>query len=247
MVPDLGEVIAAWPFAASVAAAASARSVREVRRRTALNEALHELRRPLQALTLTVSGGREPVAGEVVVGAERLADAVRMAAAALERLEREVNGEAVAATRRPLPAKPLVEAALARWRGPAAAGGSSLRLLWRAGDPVLVADAVELAQALDNLLLNAIEHGGARIELEARRAPGQLRLVVRDRGPRASEARRRSLGAATRLSGRRRHGHGLRVVRRVAAEHGGRFELRRSQAATEALLDLPLLGSEGRR
>jgi hypothetical protein len=33
----------------------------------------------------------------------------------------------------------------------------------------------------------------------------------------------------------------------VAAEHGGRFELRRSQAATEALLDLPLLGSEGRR
>ena len=55
-------------------------------------------------------------------------------------------------------------------------------------------------------------------------------------------ARRAARGAAlARLTGRRRHGHGLAVVRRVAAEHGGRFVLRHSAAGTEAVLELPLL------
>jgi hypothetical protein len=56
-------------------------------------------------------------------------------------------------------------------------------------------------------------------------------------GPR----RRRPVELGERLSGRRRHGHGLRVVRRTAAAHGGRFELRCSQSRTEAVLELPLL------
>jgi len=46
-----------------------------------------------------------------------------------------------------------------------------------------------------------------------------------------------------RLAGRRRHGHGLRIVRRVAARHGGSFRLRRSPSGTEACLELPLSGA----
>jgi signal transduction histidine kinase len=246
-IPDLGEVLAAWPFAASFAAAASARSVREVRRRTALNEALHELRRPLQALALSVPGGPQGAQavgeGAGSGGSARIESTVWMAAAALERLECEINGEPLAPVRRPVASRLLAEAALARWRGAAARAGHSLELRWRAGDAVLVADEDEIARALDNLIVNAIEHGGPRIEVEARTVAGRLRIAVRDSGPRRGEVRRRPVGAAARLSGRRRHGHGLRLVRRIAAEHGGRFELRRSQTVTEALLELPLFVS----
>ena len=49
-----------------------------------------------------------------------------------------------------------------------------------------------------------------------------------------------------RLSGRRRHGHGLPVVRRVAAAHGGRFVLRRSEQGSLAVLELPLAADERR-
>jgi len=47
------------------------------------------------------------------------------------------------------------------------------------------------------------------------------------------------------VSGRRRRGHGLRVVRRVATAHGGEFQLRSSGRGTEAVLELPLAGGHG--
>jgi hypothetical protein len=45
-----------------------------------------------------------------------------------------------------------------------------------------------------------------------------------------------------RQAGRRdpRHGHGLRIISAIAAEHGGRFEIRRSTTGTTAILELPL-------
>lgn len=227
---ELGEILSAWPFAASFAAAASARGVRDVRRRAALNEALHELRRPLHVLAL--SGSAEGT--------------LRMATAALERLERQVNGEDVATLRRPLAARPLLEAALARWRGPAARVGCALELRWRAGEAVLAADRGRLAQAIDNLIANAIDHGGPRIVVEAGVAGGALRIAIGDSGPRRPAGSAGGPGlatATTALAGRRRRGHGLRVVRRVAAEHGGRFELSRTPAGAAAVLELPLLGS----
>ena len=49
-----------------------------------------------------------------------------------------------------------------------------------------------------------------------------------------------------RLSGRQRHGHGLAVVRQVAAAHGGRFVLRRSEQGSLAVLELPLAADGGR-
>ena len=50
-------------------------------------------------------------------------------------------------------------------------------------------------------------------------------------------------GLVARLSGRRRHGHGLRVVRRIAAAHRGDFRLRRSERGTEAVIELPVLSA----
>jgi signal transduction histidine kinase len=237
MKAELTQLVASWPLGASLAAAVAVRGLWMGRRRMALNEALHELRRPLQALALSTPGPQQ-------AGPTAIQGSVQMAATALERLEREINGEPLASTRAPIAAKPLLEAAVGRCRARAAAAGDSLLLRWQAGEPTVVGDRCELGQALDNLIVNAIEHGGSEVVVEAEIRAGQLRVAVIDRGfeahsgasPRAAD------GLVARFTGRRRRGHGLRVVRRVASGHGGAFRLRCSERETEAILELPLSG-----
>jgi signal transduction histidine kinase len=238
LTPPLAEVVAAWPFGASLAAAVAVQGLRTGRRRAALNEALHELRRPLQALALAPSG-------VVSVEPAAIQGSVQMAAAALERLEREINGGAAPTLRETLLARPLLDSAVRRWQGRAALAGGSLSLSWRAGEAAVEADRSAIAEALDNLVVNAIEHGGPEIVLEARSGQGVLRAAVVDSGRGARPRSRRESPAEliARLSGRRLHGHGLHLVRRTAAAHGGRFELRSSARGTEAILELPLAGA----
>ena len=228
------EITTGWPLAATMAAAFAVQVLRAGRRRDSLNRALHELRRPLQAIALAGAG---PSGSPTV-----LESSVRLAAAALERLDHEVNGGAL-----PLPAeevemRPVLEAATRRWRSRASLGGATLKLRWRAGRAVVVGHRVELAQALDNLIVNAIEHGGPRVTVDARLHQGGLRVVVADSGRASRPASRRDTPSEVigRLSGHRRHGHGLAVVRQVAAAHDGRFALRRSERGSLAMLDLPL-------
>jgi signal transduction histidine kinase len=240
--PVLAQIAAAWPLAASLAAAVGVRGLWAGRRRTALNEAVHELRRPLQALALALprAGRAEPAGIEW---------SLQMAAVALDRLDREINGEGVVADRAAVSVRPLLEAAVSRWRARAALAGGTLDLEWRAGGAVVDGDRCAIVQALDNLIVNAIEHGGPAIAVAADLDEGKLCLSVADSGRDAdSESLREGpAGMIARLTGRRRHGHGLRVVRRTAAAHGGEFRLRCVGHGTEALLELPLLpGGEGR-
>lgn len=231
---ELAEVVAGWPLAASIAAAITVRELRAGRRRGALNEALHELRRPLQSLVLAAGAGASP---RVVEGSARLA------ATALERLEHEINGGgAPGSTTEILLARPVLESAVGRWRARASLGGGSLALRWRAGEAMVEADRHGVAQALDNLIVNAIEHGGPEVVVEARTRADRLRVTVADSGRASRPASRRETPAelVARLSGRRRRGHGLSVVRRAAAAHGGRFALRQSERGSLAVLELPL-------
>jgi signal transduction histidine kinase len=236
---ELAEIVAGWPLAATMAAVVATQGLRAGRRRGALNEALHELRRPLQAIAL--SGGGEVGSPPV------LESSVRLAAAALERLDHEVNGGALQRPAEAVEVRPLVEAAVRRWKARASLGGGSLSLRWRAGRVVVVGDRVELAQALDNLLVNAIEHGGPAISVDARPHKGRVRIVIADSGRASRPAERRGTPAdvIARLSGRRRRGHGLAVVRQVAAAHEGRFALRRSERGSLALLELPVVSNRG--
>lgn len=232
---ELAEVAAGLPMAVSFAVASGITSLREGRRRTALNEALHELRRPLQVLALL------PAADPPEVEARE--SSLRMAAAALESLDRAINGESIQRPSAPVEMKALLEAAIRRWRTSTVFRGVKLQLRWRAAGALVIADELELSQAVDNLISNAIEHGGGKVVIDAFEVGGRLRLAVVDSGVGATGSRRRP-GLRERVGGRSRHGHGLRVVARTAARHGGSFHLRRLGSGTEARLELPLRAGE---
>src|ERR1700744_5937930 len=165
-----------WPVLGGAGATVAA-TLREGRRRTVLNEHLHELRRPLQALALMAAP-----AGRGENGDE---GALEMAAAALLRLELEINGGRAEAARATIAVRPLLEATARRWRGQALLRGGSLVGCWRAAEAAVAGDRLELAAALDNLVANALEHGGSRIELTADLFDGRICLAVVDSRPRA--------------------------------------------------------------
>jgi signal transduction histidine kinase len=212
--------LAAWPVGLALAVALAVGRFHQGRRREGLNRALHELRRPLQAVVL--SSGPAPGPGS---------HALRVALAALDDLDREINGAPRPPELRPVDCRALVQPAVERWRGVAAATRRVLAFHWRAGSASVMADPDRIAQALDNLIDNALRHGGLRVCVDAQASAGGVRITVHDTG-----------GAAGRARGSRdrRHGHGLAIVSRVAAEHGGRFHLSHTGAGTAATLELPL-------
>jgi signal transduction histidine kinase len=234
---ELAQIVAGWPFGVSMAAAVAVQGLRHGRRRAALNEALHELRRPLQVVALA---GVPRTVGE---------SPLDLAAAALQRLDREINGGSRMAVSTPVDAEMLVRTAVARWQSRAGLCDAALDLRWNAGGAVVAGDRVALAQAIDNLIVNAIEHGGPTIVVSARRRAGRLRIAVVDSGFAARRRPRRGSPAEVlaRLAGRNRRGHGLVVVRRIVAEHDGRFVFERSPRGAKAFVELPLSEDVGGR
>ena len=148
---ELPQALGGWSLAVAMSGVAAVLLLRTGRRRVAINEALHELRRPLQALALSAPPGKS--ASGAVAGS------VRLAAAALERLDRAVNGGPEASVRAPVRLESVLRSAVGRWRARAVLGGGSLELRWRAGEAMIEGDRTALEQALDNLIVNAIEHG----------------------------------------------------------------------------------------
>jgi signal transduction histidine kinase len=218
-----------WLFALVPAAALVREHQRAQVRRERLNQCLHELRRPLQALALADDGN----------GANRLAltaaqpGLLELAIAALADLEGTVNGGARRSEKRLVSGRELVASAGKRWRETAERAGAPLTVYWDAGPAMLVGDPRRIAQALDNLIVNALEHGGPPFVLTGSVVAGRLRITLTDSG-------RNTPG--TRRPGHR--GHGLRVVDEIAREHDGRFALQHSHHGAVAALELPVAGPE---
>jgi signal transduction histidine kinase len=219
-----------WPLAVTLVVALLGQSLRAGRRRSAINRALHEVRRPLQAMALAVPS--LPATGSA-------SGSLGLAIAAVAQLDAEVNRCHLPDDRVFAPCAELLEAATARWRSRAALAGKSIELRESAPRSTLVAGSASVAQAIDNLIVSAIEQGGTAIVVDASTRGHRVRIRVADNG-RVFLRRRRC--ALARLSGRQRHGHGLEVVRRVAAVQGGRFVLQSSENGTVAHLELPVAG-----
>jgi signal transduction histidine kinase len=227
---ELSTIAAGLPMAASFAMASGFVALREGRRRSALNAAMHELRRPLQVISLSLPSGRQ---------GDPLESSLEMAVAAMNQLDLEINGSSFEEVAEPLSPHSIIAAAVTRWEPAVRRAGRTLRLKWSGVDPVLKGDSFAIAQGVDNLISNALEHGTGPISVDVEVTDGLLHVVVRDRGQREAGRGLSILGRA-RLDGRNRRGHGLAIVRRVAAQHGGSFRLRHCEAGTEAALVLPL-------
>ncbi|MEJ7875922.1 MAG: HAMP domain-containing sensor histidine kinase [Solirubrobacterales bacterium] len=211
-----------WPVVLSLALVVAGGRLREDRRKRTLNERLHELRRPLQALALAA---KPPVADKP--------EPLELALMALRDLDREVNGEKIDFVRRPVEARMLAIAACERWRVRAASAGRRIGVRWRCGEALADVDPARISQALDNLIANALEHGGGPITLEGLRHGDRIDLIVRDSGS--------STPSRLRDHADPRRGHGLRITRRIARGNGGDLRVRRrGQAGTVAALILPL-------
>ena len=224
----------AWPLAATVACAVTVDRLREGRRRKTLNRALHELRRPLQVMALDRAcangNSHSTTAGQLDAALAALAD-----------LDAEINGEEPSRMKAALDARKVIAEAVGRWHSPAAMLGRELELQLPIGEPKVRARREAIAGALDNLISNSLEHGGTRVRVTARTLRGRLRISVADGSPGGRVA---SLAGPLRrqpsATGDPRRGHGLAVVSRFAAEHGGRFAFHRGDTGSIALLELPL-------
>ena len=114
-----------------------------------------------------------------------------------------------------------------------------------AGTAWVRGDARRMGQAVRNLLANASEHGGGRVELTVRVERGRVRVSVEDGGRglpapvaellRGAERRRRRLGPH-RVEAR---GHGLPVIADVARRHAGTLTSAPSARGARLVLDLP--------
>ena len=98
------------------------------------------------------------------------------------------------------------------------------------GLPLLRCNAVLMVQALENLVDNALKHGGSDtpVELLARRIGEQLLIAVRDRGPGVPPAQRERIFDRFRQGegASRGAGVGLALCRAVAQAHGGELRYR---------------------
>jgi signal transduction histidine kinase len=192
----------------------------------ALNRALHELRRPLQALVLMEEYSTQPAASPPAASRRGL---LEVAASALRDLDGAVNGDAPSRAPGRFSCREVVLAALERWR-PIAARAGGIRVYWDAGPAPVEGDAVRMAQALDNLISNALEHGGPPLVVTGARVAGRIRVTIAN-------------GASSRSTKRDpdpRRGHGTDLVSQVASAHRGRFALCRTDSGCVAALELPL-------
>lgn len=192
----------------------------------ALNRALHELRRPLQALILLEERSSGPAAAPPVAGRRGL---LELAAGALSDLDGALNGGQQSRPPRRFLSREVVLGCIERWR-PIAARTGGFRVYWDAGPAPVEGDPARLAQALDNLVSNALEHGGPPVVVTGARVADRVRITIAN-GVQGEPSSR---------SADPRRGHGTKVVSEVAGAYRGRFALCRTGSGCVAALELPL-------
>jgi signal transduction histidine kinase len=249
---DLVAGVAGWVVAAAVVGWAVLRARTDTARMEAVARATHELRGPITAarlgLQLLLRTAEAPAAALTAIELE-----LSQAGLALEDLSRASAGGPVAgASRAESPesggreivdvAALLADCVEAARPSAAARGVVDLRWAWIGPAGVVSANRVRLAQAIGNLIANAIEHGEGEIEARGRTEAGTVRIEVLDRGrglpaPVAELARRARRGRGAR-------GRGLAIATAIATDHGGRLAAAPSDRGARLVLELPAAAGE---
>ncbi len=185
-------------------------TVRGLRERAA--RVAHEVRGPLTAAHLALHGAaRRGEVGPVLVAALELE--LRRAGLALE--------DPSQARPRDVDLHALLTVQFQTWQDVAAVNGKVLTLEAGPDTALVHADALRLAQALGNVIANAIEHGGGQIVIRTVRVGDRIRVEVTDGGPglpaSVAELARRP------RAGRGARGRGLAITRAVLVHCGGRI------------------------
>lgn len=228
-----------WALAAAGFALAMLAALELRRRRELVARACHELRGPLTAVRLslaTMERRRE-------APPERLATLdheLRRAGLALDDFAAARSGRRILDREEPLEVAELMEEQFHSWEAVACAFDSVVLLGCVLPGSVVVGDRLRLAQAISNLIANALEHGPGRIELTARFVGAQhVRVEVIDEGPGLPVP----LADLTRRAraGRGRRGRGLAIAAQIAERHRGRLVAAPAPRGARIGIELPLV------
>ena len=210
----------------------------ELRRRRALSGPLHELRGALAAIQLGLFAlERRGAAALVADRIEALRTQAERAHVAIE----DVDGIRLA-RRRPANRLDLIEAGavvkrrVAAWSGLAEARRRVVELRWPIGPAIVRADEARIGQALDNLVVNALDHGAGVVRVTGALTERTVRIAVADQGPGIAGRLRQAMSSPW----QGRHGHGLAVAARVAELHGGRLTAATGRIGWRVEIELPL-------
>jgi signal transduction histidine kinase len=225
-----------WSAALVAFGVAALQTARLQHRRELVARACHELRNPLTAarLLLATMARREEAPAPRL---DALDVELRRAAMALDDLAAARLGRTVALRDEPVEVGELVEELLASWHVVARAFGSDLRVGATPAGVQVRGDRVRLAQALSNLVANALEHGSGPVDLAVGQRAGAVRVEVADRGPGLPAP----VGELTgrRRAGRGRRGRGLAIADQIARSHGGRISTAPADVGARVALELP--------
>lgn len=110
-----------------------------------------------------------------------------------------------------------------------------------AGPEACAFDPEQMARAVDNLLINALQHtpAGGYVKLGAEVIAGRLRMAVCDSGPGVSPEMATRLFEPFSTSRSEGTGLGLSIAREIAVAHGGSLTLQPSDCGALFVIELP--------
>ncbi len=231
--------ILSWALSAGSLALAAAAGLELRRRREMVARACHELRGPLTAVRL----GLASMERRREAPPERLATLdheLRRAGLALDDFAAARSGRRIIDREEPVEVAELLEEQFHGWTAVAGAFDSVVLLGDLLPGCVVVGDRLRLAQAISNLIANALEHAPGRVELTARFVGRRhVRIEVIDEGPGLPV----SLAALTRRArgGRGWRGRGLAIAAQIAERHRGRLLAAPAPHGTRIGIELPLV------